>query len=154
MLALQHAYLTTIDPVVRFLQGRDPMLGPHLARKGFLPEGPRFSAALERTASHGLPMADSDRARFRATLYLEDLMDLIQQTITPHFALNRYAENIARSASSFRVIEEALDQPLSLTDDLLLEALWRHVDRLDPGLVGLTVPFPGKCSAPFGLPNR
>ena len=151
MLALRHAYLTTIDPVVTFLQGRDPMLGPHVARQGFLPEGPRFVAALGRRASHDLRMADSDRARYRATLYLEDLMDLIQQTITPHFALNRYAENVARAASSFRMIEEALDQPLSWTDELLLETLWRHVDLVDPGLVGLTVPFPGNLFGAFRI---
>lgn len=151
MLALRHAYLTTIDPVVMFLQGRDPMLGPHIARQGFLPEGPRFVAALGRRASHDLRMADSDRSRYRATLYLEDLMDLIQQTITPYFALNRYAENVARAASSFRMIEEALEQPLSLTDELLLEMLWRHVDLVDPGLVGLTVPFPGNLFGAFRI---
>ena len=78
-------------------------------------------------------------------------MDLIQQTITPHFALNRYAENVARAASSFRMIEEALDQPLSLTDELLLEMLWRHVDLVDPGLVGLTVPFPGNLFGAFRI---
>ncbi len=151
MLALRHAYLTTIEPVVRFLQGRDPMLGPHIARQGFLPEGPRFVAAVGQRVSPDLRMADSDRARYRATLYLEDLMDLIQQTITPHFALNRYAEDVARSASSFRMIEEALEQPLSLTDKLLLEMLWRHVDRVDPGLVGLTVPFPGNLFGAFRI---
>ncbi|MET0516780.1 MAG: radical SAM protein [Nitrospiraceae bacterium] len=151
MLALRHAYLTTIEPVVRFLQGRDPMLGPHIARQGFLPEGPRFVAAVGQRGSPDLRMADSDRARYRATLYLEDLMDLIQQTITPHFALNRYAEDVARSASSFRMIEEALEQPLSLTDKLLLEMLWRHVDRVDPGLVGLTVPFPGNLFGAFRI---
>jgi radical SAM superfamily enzyme YgiQ (UPF0313 family) len=151
MLALQHAYITTIDPVVTFLQGDDPMLGPHLARQGFLPEGPRFSAAFKRPVSHDLRMSDPDRARYRATLYLEDLMDLIQHTITPHFALNRYAEQVARSASSFRVIDEALKQPPSLTDEFLLDALWRHVDRLDPGLVGLTVPFPGNLFGAFRI---
>ena len=127
------------------------MLGPHLARQGFLPEGPRFQAASGRTSSRHVGMSDSDRARYRATLYLEDLMDLIQQTITPHFALNRYAENIARSASSFRMIDEALGQPPSLTDEFLLEMLWRHVDRIDPGLVGLTVPFPGNLFGAFRI---
>ncbi|MBI4003299.1 MAG: radical SAM protein, partial [Nitrospira defluvii] len=42
-LALEDAYLVTIEPVIAFLQGQDPMLAPHLARPGFLPEGPRFA---------------------------------------------------------------------------------------------------------------
>ncbi len=138
MLALEHAYLESIDPVIGFLQGRDPMLAPRLARSGFLPEGPRFAAA-------SLPpdQADTDRARRRATLYLEDLADLIQATISPHFALNRYAEHVARSASSFDPLLASLAEPEGPTERLLLAALWDHMERVNPSLVGITVPFPG-----------
>src|SRR3989338_11095564 len=38
------AYLDTIDPVIGFLQGRDPSLAPRIAAGGFLPEGPRLAA--------------------------------------------------------------------------------------------------------------
>lgn len=149
MLALRDAYLATIDPVISFLQGRDPMLAPHLARRGSLPEGPRFIEAQERNAARLQPMSVTDGARYRATLYLEDLMDLIRETITPHFALNRYAERIGRSASSFQPIEQALKEPLAVTDDLLVQALWTHIERHDPSIVGLTVPFPGNLFGAF-----
>ena len=99
MLALRDSYLATIDAVISFLQGRDPMLAHHFARQGALPEGPRFSQAQERSAA-ATSMPVTDAARHRATLYLEDLMDLIRETITPHFALNRYAERIGRSYSA------------------------------------------------------
>src|ERR1700729_346333 len=39
-------YLETIDPVIRFLQGRDPTLAEQIAGRGYLPEGPRFEALL------------------------------------------------------------------------------------------------------------
>jgi radical SAM superfamily enzyme YgiQ (UPF0313 family) len=151
MLALQDAYLATIDPVISFLQGRDPMFAPHLAREGFLPEGPRFAAVRERNAVRRHDMSLADAARYRATLYLEDLMDLIAQVITPHFALNRYAEHIGRSTSSFQTIEHALKAPLALTDEFLIQALWRHVERQDPSVIGLTVPFPGNLFGAFRI---
>lgn len=138
MLALEDAYLESIDAVIGFLQGRDPMLALRLAHPGFLPEGPRFAGA-----SVPPDLADADRARRRATLYLEDLADLIQATVSPHFALNRYAEHLARSASSFDAILASLMAPGCLTDRLLLTSLWNHMERTNPSLVGITVPFPG-----------
>src|SRR5581483_10581319 len=83
MLSLRDDYLATIEPVISFLQGRDPMLAHQFARQGSLPEGPRFASARERTAA-GVPIPTMDAARYRATLYLEDLMDFIRETITPH----------------------------------------------------------------------
>ena len=139
-LALEEAYLATIEPVITFLQGRDPMLAAHLARPGFLPEGPRFAG---RQPGYGQSASPSDLARHRATLYIEDLSDLLHETVAPHFYLNRYADQITRSTSSFNAIEQALAQPLSFTDKLLLDALWPQVDRANPDVVGLTVPFPG-----------
>lgn len=141
ILALEDAYVATIEPVIAFLQGQDPMLAPHLARPGFLPEGPRFAA--QNPQENGRSTSPSDHARHRATLYIEDLTDLLHETVAPHLFLNRYAEQITQATSSFDHLEQALAQPLSLTDDLLLDALWPHIDRSTPDVVGLTVPFPG-----------
>lgn len=142
ILALEPAYLETIEPVIAFLQGKDPMLAAHLARPGFLPEGPRF-AADRRPGQGPCSVSPSDTARHRATLYIEDLTDLLHSTVAPHFYLNRYAEQIMHATSSFDRIEEALAQPLSLTDELLIETLWPSLHRTRPDVVGLTVPFPG-----------
>ncbi len=38
------AYRTTISPVIRFLQGRDPSLAHRIASRHYLPEGPRFTS--------------------------------------------------------------------------------------------------------------
>jgi radical SAM superfamily enzyme YgiQ (UPF0313 family) len=145
MLALRRVYLDTVEPVVGFLQGRDAMLGPRICQDGFLPRGPRFVQAGEVAGSPpaGRLRHSADRARYLATLYLEDLADLIQATVAPQFTLSRYAEAMGTSAAGFDGIARALAKPPSLSDELMLEALWRHVERTRADLVGFTVPFPG-----------
>ena len=150
MLAVTPSYLDTIDPVIEFLQGRNPSLALLLARPGFLPQGPRFAGQTAQTASVRV-LSDQDRAKRFATLYLEDLADLVQTTVSPHFALSRYAEHIARAASSFETIIDAVAVPATLTDRFMLESLWEHLERFDPSLVCLTVPFPGNLYGAFRI---
>src|SRR2546422_120795 len=142
ILALEPAYLDSIDDVIGFLQGQDPALAPRICQGCFLPHGPRFAHAGEPSGAFGT-LGTADRARYLATLYLEDLADLVHETVTPQFALSRYAEHVGLSASSFDSVARALAEAPSLTDELLLDAVWRHVEAVDPTLVGLTVPFPG-----------
>lgn len=141
------AILDHIDPIVAYLQGKAPSLTGSLARRGSVPQGPRFRARqpLPRNASA------EDKAKQTATLFLEDLADLVQATITPHFALSRYAEHIARSASSFDGLLAALEETASLTDRFMLDALGRHIERVKPGLIGLSVPFPGNVYGAFRI---
>src|SRR3989449_180267 len=142
MLALEQAYLNSIDAVIWFLQGQDPTLAPRICQGGFLPQGPRFAHADEQSGAFGT-LGATDRARYLATLYLEDLADLIHETVSPQFALSRYAEHVGVSAASFDAVARALAEPPSLTDEMLLDAVWRHVEAASPTLLGLTVPFPG-----------
>ena len=144
MLSVARAYVETIDPVIGFLQGQDPTLASRICQGRFLPQGPRFS--INESDGHGgkgFSHNQSDQAKHLATLYLEDLSDLVQATITPHFALSRYAESIAIQATSYDGLAEALDQPLSLPDEWMVEAMWRHVEQYQPSLIGFSVPFPG-----------
>ena len=138
LLALERQYLDTIDPLVAFLQGRDPSLAPRICQGGFLPQGPRFAGAKENANATQI-----DRARHWAALYLEDLADLVHETVAPQFALTRYAEHVGTLTSSFDTVLHALAEPLNLTDQLMVDALWHHVEASDPAIVGLTVPFPG-----------
>ncbi len=145
MLKAERAYVDMIDPVVRFLQGKAPDLAFHLIKRGVLPQGPRFRG---RTRfSRSVPV--EDRAKQWATFFLEDLADLVQATITPHFGLSRYGEHIARSASSFDPIMSALTKPASLIDRWVIESLSVHLDRVKPSLIGLSVPFPGNLYGAF-----
>lgn len=142
MLALERAYLDSIDAVVQFLQGNDPTLASRICQGGFLPRGPRFATVADLEWAFGA-LGTADRARYLATLYLEDLADLVRATVAPQFGLSKYADDVGLSASSFDPMARALDEPPSVTDELMLEALWHHVEATDPTLIGLTVPFPG-----------
>ena len=145
MLNAEESYIECIDPVVRFLQGKAPDLAAHLIKRGVLPQGPRFQGRTRFSPSVQL----EDRAKQWATFFLEDLADLVQATITPHFGLSRYAEHIARSASSFEHIMAALAAPWSLIDQWIIESLLAHLDRVNPSLIGLSVPFPGNLYGAF-----
>ncbi|ULA63298.1 MAG: B12-binding domain-containing protein [Nitrospira sp.] len=145
MLADEETYLSTIDTVVSFLQGKTPEAAEQILRPGFLPQGFRFNGKTRFAKSVSL----DDRAKHWGTLYLEDLADLVQATVSPSFALSRYAEHLAHSASSFDRLASALTEPLSVTDEFLLDALWPHLDRTKPTLVGLSVPFPGNLYGAF-----
>jgi radical SAM superfamily enzyme YgiQ (UPF0313 family) len=152
ILALEKAYCDTIDPVVAFLQGRDPTLAPRICQEGFLPRGPRFTQADAPDFPEMQHLQyGSDRARYLATLYLEDLTDLIRATVAPQFALSRYAESVGTSAYSFDAILDALAVPPTVTDEFMLRELWRHIERVRPTFVGLTVPFPGNLYGAFRI---
>src|SRR5262245_29173553 len=150
MVAMESAYLNAIDPVIEFLQGRNPSLALLLARPGFLPQGPRF-AGQNGTGASSRALPEQDCAKRLATLYLEDLADLVQATVSPHFALSRYAEHIARAASSFETMIDEIAVPPTLTDRFMLECLREHLERCNPSLVCLTVPFPGNLYGAFRI---
>ena len=100
IIALQDDYIKTIDAAVTFLQGADPTLAHLLACRSFLPECARFNQLDDLAWAFG-NMGIQDKAKHLATMYLEDLADLIKTCADPHFGFSRYAERLARSANSF-----------------------------------------------------
>ena len=46
-------------------------------------------------------LGTQDKAKYLGTMYLEDLSDIITETVDPHFGFSRYAERLGRSANSF-----------------------------------------------------
>ncbi|RYY41255.1 MAG: radical SAM protein [Chitinophagaceae bacterium] len=142
IVTLREDYHDTIDDVIAFLQGKRPTLAHRIAGRGFLPEAGRFAQLEDLQWAFG-SMGTQDRAKHIATLYLEDLSDLIQETVDPHFGFSRYAERLARSANSFDELHEALLQPLSYVDRILVEILEEKMNAAKPKLVALSVPFPG-----------
>jgi radical SAM superfamily enzyme YgiQ (UPF0313 family) len=142
MLRLQRRYLATIDPVIRFLQNKDLTLAPRICHGRFLPEASRFDNVADLETAFGT-MGLTDQARHLATLYLEDLADLIKETVGPHFGFSRYAEKLALSATSFEPLHQELTAAPNLLDQMLLEELEPLLARVQPDVVGFTVPFPG-----------
>lgn len=100
IIALQDDYLQTIDAVMHFLQGNNPTLAHLIAKRDFLPEASRFEQLDDLVWAFG-SMGTQDKAKHLATMYLEDLSDLIKETVDEHFGFSRYAEKLGRSANSF-----------------------------------------------------
>ena len=98
---LRDDYLRTIDPVIRFLQNKNPTLAHAIADRSYLPEASRFADLDDLEWAFGT-MGTHDKARHLATLYLEDLSDLIQEAIDPHFGFSRYAERLRPVSHAFR----------------------------------------------------
>ena len=148
MIVLKNDYLRTIQPAVNFLQGKANTLAYTIAARNFLPEASRFKQLDDLHWAFG-NMGIQDKAKHIATLYLEDISDLIKECIDPHFGLSRYAEKLGRSAHTFDDLHEALQETYSLMDEILIEKLQLHLQNIQPSLVAISVPFPGNLFAAF-----
>jgi radical SAM superfamily enzyme YgiQ (UPF0313 family) len=152
-------YAATIEPTIAFLQGRDATLAHRICSRSFLPEGPRFETLDVYVADDGAdPMAWAfgalglqDRARHFATLYLNDLADVLRDAVDPRFEFVRYAESLAQSQATFDPLADALAAPRNLVDDTLRALTLDAIDRHQPTLVLISVPFPGSVYAAFRI---
>ncbi len=78
-----------------------------------------------------------------ATLYLEDLSDLIREAVDPYFGFSRYAEQLGLAMVSFDEMHEALQQPDGLISRILTDLLKTKITQFQPDVVCLSIPFPG-----------
>lgn len=147
---LEKRYLDCIDSVILFLQGKNPSLALLVCQGNYLPQASRFSQSHDLLDAFG-EMGTQDKAKHLCTLFLEDLSDLIVETIDPHFGFSRYAERLGRSANSFDQLYQALQQNYSYIDGLLVEILIEKFASLQPKMVALSVPFPGNLYAAFRI---
>ncbi|MDB4953675.1 MAG: Radical domain protein [Myxococcales bacterium] len=158
---LEHGerYASTVDAVVRFLQGRDPGFALRIIGRQLLPEGPRFAATEQGPGSdEDDPLAwafgglgSADRAKHLASLYIDDLADVIRDGIEPDFELSRYGERLAASAPTFDPLRDALEGEPTLVDVMLDELTAELYARHRPDVVGLTAPFPGNIYGAFRI---
>lgn len=160
---LEHAvdYVGTVEPAIRFLQRRDPSLALRIVTRGFLPEGPRFAhlspparGEPERfdeqlLAAFGT-LGTTERARYLASLYVDDLADVWRLGVDPRFELARYGERLAASAASFDPLHAALTGEPTLIDTTLDE-LTRELIAQPADVVAVTAPFPGNVYGAFRM---
>ena len=148
MIALQEDYINSIEHAVLFLQGKNQTIAHLIAARNFLPEAGRFEELTDFHWAFG-SMGLQDKAKHIATLYLEDLSDLIKECVDEHFGFSRYAERLGRSANSFDELYEELQKPFTFIDELLIERLQLHLQNVQPKLVCISVPFPGNLYTAF-----
>ncbi len=174
-LAEFEAYAATIVRVISFLQGRDSTLAHRIANRSLLPEG-RWFATLDQHPDDGSgdplgwafgALGLHDRARHLATLYLNDLADVLKEAVDPRFEFVRYGEKLAAAQASFEPLAQALAAAPNLIDSILIDetkqALSLDViglsatDYLAPNtpelplVVLISVPFPGAVYAAFRI---
>jgi len=142
ILALKDDYIGTIDGVISFLQGHNPTLAHMICRDGFLPEANRFAQLSDIDWAFGA-LGIQDKAKHLATLYLEDLADIITECVDENFGFSRYAERLGRSASRFDELQLSLQNEYSFIDQILIAHLAQYIDREKPQLVAISIPFPG-----------
>jgi radical SAM superfamily enzyme YgiQ (UPF0313 family) len=147
------SYSTTIAAAIRFLQGRDPSLAHRIAARHYLPEGPRFAPLQEDDALEWAfgAMGLQDRAKHIATLYLNDLADVIRDAVDPRFEFVRYAESLAASQPTFDHLQTALSAPHNLVDASLHALTLAALSQHRPCLVLITAPFPGNVYGAFRI---
>ncbi len=152
-------YLATVEAAVAFLQGRDPSVAHRIAGRNFLPEGPRFvplEAYVDEEGGDPLAWAFgalgvTDRARHFATLYLDDLADVLREAVDARFEFVRYAESLAQSQATFNPLAQALAAAENLVDRTLRELTLGAVRRHAPNVVLVSTPFPGNVYGAFRI---
>ncbi len=145
-------YAETIEPVIAFLQGKNPKLADKILSGKYLPEGPRFEplntqAPLQKSFSD---LPKRDQAEHLASLYIDDLADLIRDTIDPRFEFARYGERLAASQISLTPLLKSLETE-TLIDEILSEVVADYLRELKPDLLGISAPFSGTVYGAFRM---
>jgi radical SAM superfamily enzyme YgiQ (UPF0313 family) len=147
----EDAYLRAVPPAKRFLQGKDPTLAFRIVGREYLPEGPRFPDREEALDWAFGAMGVQDQAKYLASLFVDDVADMVREGIDPRFGLSRYGEKLAASVPSFDPLAEALEGDRTLIDEWLDAIAERILLEQKPDLVGLTTPFPGNVYGAFRI---
>ena len=148
ILTLKEEYIHCIDDVIRFLQGKNPTIAALIASRNFLPEAGRFQNTTDLQWAFGA-MGIQDKAKHIATLFLEDLSDLICACVDEHFGFSRYAERLGRCANQFDELHIELQKSFSFIEGILIRLLHEKITLTNPDLVALSVPFPGNLFSAF-----
>ena len=135
-------YIKAIEPVMRFLSGRDNSLAQRFSDRSFWSQTKRIPTEDDLEWAFGM-IDNHDRAIHLCTIFLKDLSEFIQQTIDPHFELIRYAESLCLRLPEYSPLKNELNKPLSLIDKLMLDIFKEKIKECTPEMVGFTIPFPG-----------
>jgi radical SAM superfamily enzyme YgiQ (UPF0313 family) len=140
LLSLRNEYIAYIEPVVSFLQAKNHSFAQAICN-GCLPKGARFNNMPDLNLLFGND-GITDKAKFLATLFFEDLGDFIQECVDPHFGFSRYAFQLTHTIPSFVALEQELEKN-SILDEFIIPILKAKIDRYNPKTIGITIPFPG-----------
>ncbi|MCK5902726.1 MAG: radical SAM protein [Cocleimonas sp.] len=139
-----------LEPTLQFLQGKNPSLALRIVSRKFLPEGANFeNLNAMQVASNAIldwafgELGTHDKAKYLATLFLDDLVDVIREGVDPYFEISRYGERLAASNPSFDDLYRVLSEEKTYTEIGLQSLLDQYIIDEQPDIIGITVPFPG-----------
>ena len=143
-------YRLYVEPVIRFLQGKDSSLAMRINSRRFLPEGPAFDVIEQMEAVSGDVLKTAfgnlgvqDKAKYLATLFINDLSSVITQGVDPYFEVSRYGERLAAANPTFDDLYDTLMGEPSFSSEILEQLVEVYLEETQPSVVALTVPFPG-----------
>ncbi len=135
-------YIDTIDFVIRFLQTNDQTMAYRIVSDSFLPDTNQKMTDDDIDWAFGT-IGITEKARYMATLYIEDLGEYISELFSPSFGFNRYAESIRHSAHHFEELEKAINTHEKILDDQFFKLLNENLEKFSPKIIGFSIPFPG-----------
>ena len=136
-------YINKVDRVIKFLQHHQVTEAYQILQEGFLPQSHRELPEDEELDWAFGALGIIDKAKHKATLFIEELGDFIKANVDEFFSFTKYAEHIATAASSFDEIDEYLGYETTIVEDQLLLLLANKIATHNPDLVCFTIPFPG-----------
>ncbi|MFG1491716.1 cobalamin B12-binding domain-containing protein, partial [Oceanospirillum sp. HFRX-1_2] len=84
-----------------------------------------------------------DKAKYLATLFINDLSAVITQGVDPYFEVSRYGERLAAANPSFDDLYDTLMSEPTFSSEILEQLVELYLEETQPSVVALTVPFPG-----------
>ncbi|MDO6802949.1 B12-binding domain-containing radical SAM protein [Wenyingzhuangia sp. 1_MG-2023] len=136
-------YIAKVEMVMNYLRQQEVTAAYQINHKDFLPHGHRRVKLEKDLSAEFGKLGVLDKAKHIATLFVEELGDFIHANVDEFFSFTRYAESIARAASSFDTIYEFLQYETTLIEDEMLYLLDQELQNKKYDLICFTVPFPG-----------
>lgn len=84
-----------------------------------------------------------DKAKYLATLFINDLSSVITQGVDPYFEVSRYGEQLAAANPTFDNLYDTLMDEPTFSSEILEQLVEQYLEETQPSVVALTVPFPG-----------
>ncbi|MBR6059490.1 MAG: hypothetical protein IKP58_15085 [Victivallales bacterium] len=156
-------YARTVMDVVAFLQDRHPELAWRISSRTFLPEGPFFSQLSEAEGEEDEEnlqvyfgqMGVQDRAKYLASLYMDDLSSYLNEALDVNFMFGKYGESLAMSLPSFEPLRRHLIRNASTILETLLDNMTEELlSEGHPRFIGFAIPFPGTLYGAFRMARK
>lgn len=133
-------YINKVASVMNYLRAEEVTAAYQIVHKDYLPHGHRrIKLDTDLTVELG-KLGVLDKAKHIATLFVEELGDFINANVDEFFSFTRYAEQLARVASSF---DSYLQYETTLIEDEMLYLLNEKIQQERYDFICFTVPFPG-----------